>query len=50
MGRKTELFKNLIQYLSENLYAYVNIAHRKINAKKLLDYANDIIDNKIKRR
>ena len=47
---KPELFKNLIQYLSENINAYVNIADRKINANKLLDYANDIIDNKIKNK
>ena len=47
---KPELFKNLIQYLSENIHAYVNIADRKINANKLLDYANDIIDNKIKNK
>ena len=45
---KPELFKNLIQYLSENINAYVNIADRKINSKKLLDYAKDIINNKIK--
>ena len=38
---KPELFKNLIQYLSENINAYVNIADRKINFNKLLD---DIID------
>ena len=44
---KPELFKNLIQHLSENIDAYVNIADRKINANKLLGYANDIIDNKI---
>ena len=44
---KPELFKNLMQYLSENINAYVNIADRKINANKLLDYPNDIIDNKI---
>ena len=47
---KPELFKNLIHYLSENINAYVNIADRKINANKLLDYANDIIDNKIKNK
>ena len=47
---KPELFKNLIQYLCENINAYVNIADRKINANKLLDYANDIIDNKIKNK
>ena len=29
---------------------YVNIADRKINANKLLDHANDIIDNKIKNK
>ena len=28
----------------------INIANRKINAAKLLDYANDIIDNKIKNK
>ena len=48
MGKKPELFKNLIQYLSENINAYVNIADRKIYATKLLDYAKDINDNKIK--
>ena len=47
---KTELFKNLIQYLSENITAFVNIADRKINVDKLLDYAKDIIDNKIKNK
>ena len=47
---KPELFKSLIQYLSENINVYVNIADRKINANKLLDYANDIIDNKIKNK
>ena len=47
---KPELFKNFIQYLSENIDAYVNIADRKINATKLLDYANDIIDNNIKNK
>ena len=47
---KPELFKNLIQYFSENINAYVNIADRKINANKLLDYANDIIDDKIKNK
>ena len=47
---KAELFKNLIQYLSENINAYVNIADRKINANKLLGHANDIIDNKIKNK
>ena len=40
----------MIQYLSENINVYVNIADRKINANKLLDYANDIIDNKIKNK
>ena len=40
----------MIQYLSENINAYINIANRKINAAKLLDYANDIIDNKIKNK
>ena len=49
-AEKPELFKNLIKYLSENNNAYVNIADRKINANKLLDYANDIIDNKIKNK
>ena len=49
-GQKNQLFKNLIQYLSENINAYVNIADRKINANKLLDYANDIINNKIKNK
>ena len=49
-AEKPELFKNLIQYLSENINAYVNIADRKINANKLLDYANDIINNKIKNK
>ena len=44
---KPELFKNLMQYLRENINAYVNIADRNINANKLLDYPNDIIDNKI---
>ena len=48
MGKKPELFKNLIQYLSENINAYVNIADRKIYATKLLDYAKNINDNKIK--
>ena len=48
---KPELFKNLIQYLSENINVYVNITDRKINANKLLDYANDyIIDNKTKNK
>ena len=47
---KPELFKNLIQFLSENINACVNIADRKINANKLLDYANDIFDNKIKNK
>ena len=47
---KPELFKNLIQYLSENFNAYVNIADRKINATELLGYAIDIIDNKIKNK
>ena len=47
---KPELFENLIQYLSGNINAYINIANRKINAAKLLDYANDIIDNKIKNK
>ena len=42
-----ELFKILIQYLSENINVHVNVADRKINANKLLDYAKDIIDNKI---
>ena len=40
----------MIQYLSENINAYVDIADRKISANKLLDYANDIIDNKIKNK
>ena len=44
---KPELFENLIQYLSENINVYVNIADRKINVNKLLDYAKDIIDSKI---
>ena len=48
--KNPELFKNLMQYLSENIDAFVNIADRKINAAKLLDYANDIIDNKIKNK
>ena len=48
--KNPELFKNLIQYLSENINALVNIADRKVNADKLLDYANDIIDNKIKNK
>ena len=39
---RPELFKNLIQYLSENINAYVNIADRKINANKLPYYVNDI--------
>ena len=47
---KPELFKNLIQCLIENINAYVTIADRKINANKLLDYAYDIIDNKIKNK
>ena len=47
---KPELFKDFIQYLSENIDAYVNIADRKINATKLLDYVNDIIDNNIKNK
>ena len=47
---KPELFKDLIQYLSENINAYVNIADRKISANKLLDYANDITDNKLKNK
>ena len=47
---KPELFKNFIQYLSKNIDTYVNIADRKINATKLLDYANDIIDNNIKNK
>ena len=47
---KPELFKNLIQYLSENINAYVNIVDRKIKANKLLYYANDITDNKIKNK
>ena len=47
---KTGLFKNLIQCLSENINSHVNIVVRKINANKLLDYANDIIDNKIKNK
>ena len=47
---KPELFKDLIQYLRENINAYVNIADRKISANKLLDYANDITDNKLKNK
>ena len=47
---KPELFKDLIQYLSENINAYVNIADRKISANELLDYANDITDNKLKNK
>ena len=47
---KPELFKNLIQYLSKRINVYVNIADRKINVNKLLDYTNDIIDNKIKNK
>ena len=47
---KPELFKNFIQYLSENINVYVNIDDRKINANKLLDYANYIIDSKIKNK
>ena len=47
---KPEFFKSLIQYLSENINAYIYIANRKINTAKLLDYANDIIDNKIKNK
>ena len=34
--------------ISENSNAYINIGNREINAAKLLHYANDIIDNKIK--
>ena len=45
---KPELFRNLIKYLNQNINTYVNIADRKINATELLDYANDIINNKIK--
>ena len=47
---KPELFKDFIQYLSENINTHVNIADRKINATKFLDYANDIIDNKTKNK
>ena len=47
---KPVLFKNLIQDLSEYTRPYVNIADRKNNANKLLGYANDIIDDKIKNK
>ena len=40
----------MIQCFIENINAYVNIADRKINANKLLDYAYYIIDNKIKNK
>ena len=40
----------MIKYLSKHINVYVNIADRKINVNKLLDYANDIIDNKIKNK
>ena len=34
----------------KTLMRYVNIADRKINANKLLDYAYNIIDNKMKNK
>ena len=48
--KKTEKFKNLVEYLSENVNAYISTADKKIGVHKLLDYANNIIDSKIKDR